>query len=156
MSVIIDGDQAYKVFSPERGLVNVALRWFSADGKQEERPAMFLYPKPHVRKDNAGTFVIPLDVAYQYQGLDLGHQKDLHLAITAANDAAKAMKLDVDKFVITNICDVIFNYLPDLIQMPPKRMLISEKQEQDGKEALGEMILKLDGQTIHEQEVIAP
>lgn len=154
MSVIVDGNQAYKIFSPERGSVNVALRWFSADARKEERPAMFLFPKPHVRREGAGAFVIPLDVAFQYQALDLGHGGDLRVAIEAASDAARTMGLTPDKYTISNICDVIFNYLPDLIAMPPKRMLM-DKQQLAGN-AIGELSIKVDGQTVHEQEVTAP
>lgn len=156
MSIIVDGEHAYKVFSPERGVVNVALRWFSDNPRSEEKPAMFLYPKPHVKREGSGAFVIPLNLAYQYQGLDLGHQKDLSTAISAAADAARAMKLDVDKFVISNICDVIFNYLPELLAMPPKRLLISKQDEDFGKESMGEMVIKVDGKAIHEQEITAP
>ena len=155
MSIIIDGDQAYKVFSPEHGAVNVALRWFSADARGEEKPAMFIYPKPHVKREGSGAFVIPLANAWQYQALDLAHKDDLAYAIQSASDAAMAMKLDVNKSTISNICDVIFNYLPELIAMPPKRMIISKKDEPLGAH-IGEMAIKLDGNVIHEQEVTAP
>jgi hypothetical protein len=154
MSVIIDGNQAYKVFSPERGSVNVALRWFAV-GSGEERPAMFLFPKPHVRKDGAGAFVIPLSLAFQYQSLDIGKRGDMRMVIQAANDAAKAMLLTSDKYTLTNICDVIFNYLPELIAMPPKRMIISKKEENAGP-SMGELSIKVDGKVVHEQEVTAP
>jgi hypothetical protein len=155
--IIVDGEQAFKVFNPERGVINVALRWFSDNPKQDEKPAMFLYPKPHVKRQGSGAFVIPLTLAYQYQGLDLGSKKDLAVAISAAADAAKAMHLDPDRATITNICDAIFNYLPELIAMPPKRMVISHKDEQAAfGDPMGEMSIKVDGKTIHQQEITAP
>jgi len=154
--IIVDGQQAFKVFSPERGPVNVALRWFAADAKQDEKPAMFIYPKAHVKRDKAGAFVIPLALAYQYQDLDLSSRGDLTTIMAAAKDAALVCGLDPDKYTITAICDAIFNYLPELLAMPPKRMLISEKEEQSGQEAIGEMSLKVGGKTVAEREVLAP
>lgn len=154
--IIVDGQQAYKLFSPSSGPVNVALRWFAEDSRQEEKPAMFIYPKPHVKREKAGAFVIPLSLAYQYQDLDLSSRSDLTTIMSAARDAALAMKLDPDKYTITSICDAIFNYLPELIAMPPKRMVITEKAEQADQESIGEMAIKLDGKTIAEREVFVP
>lgn len=154
--IIIDGHQAYKVFSPQHGPVNVALRWFAEDARQEEKPALFIFPKPHVKRDNAGAFIIPLSIAYQYQDLDLSSRRDLTAIMAAAKDAAMVMKLDPDKYTITAICDAIFNYLPELIAMPPKRMIITEKTEQADQESIGEMVLKADGKTISEREIFVP
>lgn len=155
MSIIVDGDHAYKVFSPERGAVNVALRWFSDDPRQDEKPAMFIYPKPHVKRDGAAAFVIPLANAFQYQSLDLNHRADLMQVIEAAQNAAIGMKLAADKFTVTNICDAIYNYLPDLLAMPPKRMVISKQDEIVG-DPVGEMLIKVDGKVIHQEEFTAP
>ena len=145
--IIIDGQQAYKVFSPERGPVNVALRWFAEDSRQDEKPALFIYPKPHVKRDKAGAFIIPLSIAYQYQDLDLSSRSDLTAIMAAAKDAAMVMKLDPDKYTITAICDAIFNYLPEII---------TEKAEQSDQESIGEMVLKAGGKTISEREIFVP
>lgn len=154
MSIIVDGYHAYKVFSPDRGAVNVALRWFSDNPKQDEKPAMFIYPKPHVKHEGAAAFVIPLANAFQYQALDLNHRSDLMQVIEAAKNAAIGMKLEPDKYTVTSICDAIYNYLPDLLAMPPKRMVISKKDEIVG-DSLGEMLIKVDGKVIHQEELTA-
>ena len=57
-----------------------------------------------------------------------------------------------DTFAARKIAEVIVDSLPDLVAMPPEPTGLNAQEQA----AVGELSIKLDGQTIAEREVTAP
>ena len=124
MPIILGGPTAYRV--RRHGDIAVAFHWINKE------PAMVLYP--HLRKD-AVPFAIPLHCAWAYA-------EDAFLVEKAAL-AAGVMGMGDDKRIIFRIAGIINDALPDLLGMPPEPAAFEYKPPVGG-----EMVVKVDGQTV--------
>ena len=135
MPVLLGGETAWRVRT--NGEIVSSYQWMNGE------PAMFLYR----RGARVGAaFVLPLKNAYLWANNN-GHP-NLDHAIPSAETVAKVLGLSADRSSITRIIDVILDGLPDLVAMPPQRPIDTPKAP-----TVGEMAIKLDGQTIAEFEV---
>lgn len=111
---------------------------------------MILFP---ARKSlpGAGAFVIALSAAFKYADSKSG--APTQYLIEASVMAARQMGFSpTDTFASRKIAEVIVDSLPDLVDMPPEPQQFNQEQAT----AIGEMAIKIDGQTVHEAEVTAP
>jgi len=137
MPVHLGGAQAYKQFV--KGDIVMSLQWVN------DEPAMAIWPKQR-RTLNNNAFVVCLSSAYLYD--------DVPYLIEMSAKAAEFIGLEVSKFTITNIATMIHDHLQDLIEMPPKpRDAVKPPSAED---VIGEMIMKVDGETIVHEEVTVP
>lgn len=142
MPVQIGGAKAWKV--RQHGDIAVSFQWVN------EEPAMILFP---ARKSlpGAGAFVIALSAAFKYADARTGGPTPY--LIQGSVMAAKQLGFSpTDTFAARKIAEVIVDSLPDLVDMPPEPQQFTQEQTQ----AIGEMAIKIDGQTVHEAEVTAP
>lgn len=140
MGVHIGGKDSYKQF--EKGDIVCSLQWVN------DEPALILWPK--VKRVGSGAFVVCLSSAWKY-ATSKGYPTPYlaHQAVIAA----KVMCLEPHTFTIRAIADAIFEHIPDLVDMPPTPEDWTGKQVE---EAVGEMAIKIDGQTVMERELTAP
>lgn len=140
MPVMIGGDKAWKMRIT--GDIASSYQWVNGE------PAMILFPAmPGL---GSGAFVICLSTAWRYANSETGGPSAylLHQSLLAA----QVMGMYPDKFTLNRIVDVILDGLPDLVEMPPEPVGMTAKQA----EAVGELSIKVDGQTVREVEVTAP
>lgn len=104
--------------------------------------AMILWPK--IPKAHGGAYVICLSSAFKYA--------DVNYLVQQATVAAKFMGMDDSKFTRQRIAGVIIDGLEDLVRMPPERPGVNEQQ----LETIGEASIKVDGQTIMQQDLTVP
>lgn len=143
MPVQFGGDTAWKKF--KKGDICVAFHWVN------DEPAMVLYPANRLIH-KAGAYIIPLESAYQYAHNN-GHP-DLVYMREATLKAASVMGFhSPDKHLLHRIIDVIVEYIPDLISMPP--VPVDMTIEKAVQENVGELSIKVDGETRFETDVPA-
>lgn len=142
MPVQIGGSKAWKVRS--HGDINVSFQWVN------EEPAMILFPARRTLP-GAGVYVICLSAAFKYADSKTGGPTPY--LVRASMAAAQQLGfMSTDTFAARKIAEVIVDSLPDLIDMPPEPQQFNQEQAQ----AIGEMAIKIDGQTVHEAEITAP
>jgi len=134
MPVTLGGEKAYKIRTI--GDIVCSFQWVN------EEPAMVLFPKVKRTLTN-GAFVLCLSAAFKYT--------NINYLVSQSFAAAKQMGFEASKFSAHQIADVIIEGLPDLIEMPPE-----PTQEQKVEQAIGEMLVKVDGKTIRHEEVSMP
>lgn len=136
MPVHIGGKDSYK--QRVIGDVVCSFQWVN------DEPAMILWPK--VRRTLAnGAYVICLSAAYKYA--DTGY------LVRAAFEAAQTMGFEESRMTAMKIADIIIEGLPDLVEMPPTPQ---SWKEQKAEEQIGEMLIKVNGETIAHKEVSVP
>lgn len=142
MPVLIGGPLAWKV--RRHGDIGVSFQWVNGE------PAMILFPAAKALP-GAGAYVIPIDTAHKYADSKTGAPTPwlVRQSIVAAKQLGY---MGTDSFAARKIADVIVDSLPDLIEMPPEPQAFNEQQAA----AIGELAIKIDGQTVHESEVSAP
>lgn len=142
MAVMIGGAKAWKV--RQHGDIGVSFQWIN------EEPAMVLFP---ARRSiaGAGAYVICLSAAFRYADSKTGAPTEylIRQAVAAASQLGFS---PTDTFAARRIAEVIVDSLPDLVEMPPEPTGLNAEQQA----AIGEMSIKIDGQTIAEREVTAP
>lgn len=142
MAVMIGGAKAWKV--RQHGDIGVSFQWIN------EEPAMVLFP---ARRSiaGAGAYVICLSAAFRYADSKTGAPTEylIRQAVAAASQLGFAR---TDTFAARKIAGVIVDSLPDLVAMPPEPTGLNAQEQA----AVGELAIKLDGQTIAEREVSAP
>lgn len=142
MPVQIGGAKAWKV--RQHGDIAVSFQWVN------EEPAMILFPARR-SLPGAGAYVICLSAAFKYANSKTGAPTPF--LVQASVMAAKQLGFTAtDTFAARKIAEVIVDSLPDLIDMPPEPQQFNQEQTR----AIGEMVIKIDGQTVHEAEVTAP
>jgi hypothetical protein len=134
MSVHIGGANSY--LQRVTGDIVSSYQWVN------DEPAMILWPK--IPKTNAGAFVLCLSSAHKY--------RDVRYLVAQAAKAAAFMGMEAHSFTVKRIADIILDGIPDLVKMPPQPVA----KKQDHGVPVGELAIKVDGQTVHEQEVTAP
>lgn len=137
MSILIGGEKAWS--TRRNGEIGVALQWIN------QEPHMILFPA-HAAPQRSGAFCIPLDSAWKYVGSD-GHPNYEYIA-QQAQVACEIMQLPFSKQRVFRIAEAIADNMGDLIRMPPE-----PPSQQEKPESVGEMAVKIDGETVHEQEV---
>ena len=142
MSVMIGGAKAWKV--RQHGDIGVSFQWIN------EEPAMVLFP---ARRSIAGSgaYVICLSAAFRYADSTTGAPTP-YLIRQSIAAAAQLGFSPTDTFAARKIAGIIVDSLPDLVTMPPEPTGLNAEAQQ----AIGEMSIKVDGQTIAEREVTAP
>lgn len=142
MPVLIGGPRAWKI--RQHGDIGVSFQWVN------EEPAMILFP---ARKSlpGAGAFVVGLSSAWKYADSKSGAPTE-YLVRMAVNAAVQLGFSRTDTFAARKIAEVIVDSLPDLVAMPPEPQSFNERQA----DAIGELMIQVDGQTVHEAEVSAP
>lgn len=134
MPVTLGGEKAYK--QRVIGDIVCAFQWVN------EEPAMVLFPKIKRTLTN-GAYVLCLSAAYKYA--------NVHYLVSQSFAAAKQLGFEDSKFSAHQIADIIIEGLPDLLEMPPM-----PTQEQKLGQAIGEMLIKVDGQVIKHEEITMP
>ena len=145
MGMVIGGDRAWRRF--RKGDIAVALHWVNGE------PAMVLFPA-HMTESRVRRivpFVIPLSVGHEYVASD-GHP-NLMRALQGATEAAICLGMQPELSVVHRIIDAIVEAIPDLVAMPPEPTAL---QRVDQGPAVGELSIKVDGQTVKEIEVSDP
>jgi len=142
MPVQIGGAKAWKV--RQHGDIAVAFQWVN------EEPAMILFPARR-SLPGAGAFVIAISAAFKYADSKTGAPTP-YLVQASVQAAGQLGFSKTDTFAARKIAEVIVDGLPDLIDMPPEPQQLTQAQTH----AIGEMVIKIDGETIHEAEVTAP
>ncbi|MFA6039883.1 MAG: hypothetical protein WC733_00085 [Methylophilus sp.] len=133
MGIHIGGAKSYK--QVVYGDVVMSLQWVN------DEPAMVIWPKiPRTSQNSA--YCICLSSAYKYT--------DDEYLVQQAAICAEVIGLGVSGFSIKRIADVILNNLQDLAEMPLEQMVMPKEKGV----AVGEMVLKLNGETIREQEML--
>ena len=134
MPVTLGGDKAHKI--RVIGDIVCSYQWVN------EEPAMVLFPKVK-RTFTNGAFVLCLSAAWKYT--------NVNYLVSQSFAAAKQLGFDDSKFAAHQIADIIIEGIPDLVEMPPV-----PTTEQKLEQAIGEMLIKVDGQTIKHEEVTMP
>lgn len=145
MGMVIGGERAWRRF--RKGDIAVALHWVNGE------PAMVLFPA-HMTESRVRRivpFVIPLSVGHEYVASD-GHP-NLMRALQGATEAAICLGMQPELSVVHRIIDAIVEAIPDLVAMPPEPTAL---QQVDQGPAVGELSIKVDGQTVKEIEVSDP
>lgn len=139
---MIGGPTAWKV--RQHGDVAVSFQWVN------EEPAMILFPARR-SLPGAGAYVIALSAAFRYADSKTGGPTPylVRQSITAAQQLGFS---PTDTFAARKIAEVIVDSLPDLIDMPPEPVGLNAVQQA----AIGELAIRVDGQTIAEREIAAP
>lgn len=110
--------------------------WFD-----EERALVLI---PHHRGPKAPWFVVGESAAYLYD--------DPHYLAKRCAEAAQFMGMGMDKATWVRIATIINEGLPDLIRMPS----YPDWQEQRAKQAVGQLTARVDGQVVHQEDVLVP
>lgn len=142
MPVQIGGAKAWKV--RQHGDIAVAFHWVN------EEPAMILFPARR-SLPGAGAYAIALSAAFKYADSKSGAPTPylVEQSVVAAQQLGFSK---TDTFAARKIAEVIVDSLPDLVEMPPEPQQFNQEQAR----AIGEMAIKIDGETVHESEVTAP
>ncbi len=142
MPVQIGGAKAWKV--RQHGDIAVSFQWVN------DEPAMILFPARR-SLPGAGAVVICLSAAFKYADARTGGPTPylIHFSVQAAQQLGFT---NSDTFAARKIAEVIVDSLPDLVDMPPEPQQFNQEQAQ----AIGEMAIKIDGETVHESEITAP
>lgn len=146
MPVQIGGAKAWKV--RQHGDIGVAFQWVN------EEPAMILFPARR-SLPGAGAFVICHSASFKYgqSNTDKSPGYASKFLVENAWKIAQAIGFSpTDTQAANKIIDAIVDGLDDLNSMPPEPQQFNQEQAQ----AIGEMVIKVDGETIHEAEVTAP
>lgn len=143
MPVMVGGEKAWKV--RRHGDIGVSFQWVN------DEPAMILFPAKTNAFAQGGAYVLALSAAFKYADSVSGGPTP-YLIRQCAAAAVQLGFLATDTFAIRKIADVILDSLPDLVEMPPEPTGMTKGQA----ESVGEMLIKLDGETIHHSEVAAP
>lgn len=141
MPVQVGGAKAWKV--RQHGDIGVSFQWVN------EEPAMILFPARR-SLPGAGAFVLCLSAAFRYADSVTGDPSP-YLVQQSIAIARQLGFSPTDTFACRKIAETIVDSLPDLLGMPPEPQQFTEKQQQ----AIGEMLIKVDGETIAEREVTA-
>jgi hypothetical protein len=136
MPVHIGGKQAY--LQRITGDIVSSYQWVN------EEPAMILWPAIR-RTIGGGAYVICLSSAFKYT--------DQKYLIQQAVIAARQIGMDETSFTIRRIADVILDGLGDLLAMPPTPR---DWKDKEIAENIGELLIKVDGETIAHREVSVP
>lgn len=142
MPVQIGGAKAWKV--RQHGDIAVSFQWVN------EEPAMILFPARR-SLPGAGAFVIAISAAFKYADSRTGAPTP-YLVRASAQAAQQLGFTNSDTFAARKIAEVIVDSLPDLIDMPPEPQQFNQEQAA----AIGELSIKVDGETVHEGEISAP
>jgi len=132
MGVEIGGDKCWK--QVVQGDLVGTFTWVN------DEPALIITPKAVSIK---GAYIVCMSSAYKYTNIDYLIQQ----AVACANHIGMDGK---SKFTVRRIADLIMNNLQDLCEMPPEKMVMPKEK---GK-AVGEMVLKVNGETKIEQEML--
>lgn len=137
----LGGAKAWKV--KRKGDVVAAYHWVNGE------PALVLYKNPSLSgtTNRPGAYVIPLESAFKYADSKSG--MPTRYAIQQARIAAEQMGFFPDHSTVTRVVDVILDGLIELVEMPPEPTGLNQKQA----DAIGEMVVKLNGRVIKEGEV---
>lgn len=138
MPVMLGGEKAYQTLV--KGDIIVSYQWL--DGE----PAMFMWPKRPRVLGNRGAYCMPMNTMHQYL--------DPKYCAKQAVIAAEYMGMDTTKHTLHRICDIFWESIQELKDMPPESIGLNKKQHK-GIE-VGEMAYKVDGKTIREETVYEP
>jgi hypothetical protein len=116
------------------GDIVLSLQWVNGE------PAMLIWPKVK-RLATKGAYAICLSSAYKYT--------DMKYLIQQAGICAEFIGMDKTGFTVRRIADAILDNLQDLCEMPPEQMVKTKEPEK----AIGDMVLKLNGDVILEKEM---
>lgn len=141
MPVQVGGAKAWKV--RQHGDIGVSFQWVN------EEPAMIIFPARR-SLPGAGAYVIALSAAFKYADPKTGGPTQ-YLIVQSFAAAQQLGFMATDTFAERKIANIIVDSLPDLVDMPPEPQLFNAEQQQ----AIGEMAIKVDGQTIAEKEITA-
>ena len=133
----------------EKGDIKIYFRW---DADNENEPCMTLYPKFAGLAMRPSGVDITLEDAWKFADSYSGQPSRYLISILVS--IAQRMGMHPDRSLLHRIADAIVEYIPDLIAMPPK--LQTHTDERKLQESIGEATIKIDGQTIFNQEVIVP
>ena len=136
--ILIGGEKAWRV--RQHKWLGMSYQWL--DGE----PALFLYPLTKLRGTRPGAFVLPLASAWKYVNSN-GHP-NVQYIVEQAGKAADVMQIVLSPMTLRVIIDAIADGLPELLAMPPEPPWAAPQQE-----PVGELSVKVDGQTVLEQEV---
>lgn len=140
MGIVVGGEKAWKIFN--HGDVVASLHWI------DKKPSIVLFPKrPMI---GAVPFVVPIGLAHQYAKAN-GDPEAMNL-VPMSVDAAKSMGFDVSPFICKQIADAVFEHIQDLLGMPPE----PNWQHKAVDDAVGELVIKVDGDVVKETEVSMP
>jgi len=142
MPVQIGGAKAWKV--RQHGDIAVSFQWVN------EEPAMILFPARR-SLPGAGAFVIAISAAFKYADSRTGEPTP-YLVRASVQAAQQLGFTNSDTYAARKVAEVIVDSLPDLIDMPPEPQQFNQEQAA----AIGELSIKVDGETVHEAEVSAP
>ena len=137
--VALGGETAWRVYRSQGG-IGVAYHWI------EGKPSMCLYPLSAMTIKPPGAYVIPQREAYRFAHSN--GEPELDEAIPAAARACEIMGVHQTPAMLRHIVDAILDGLPDLIEMPPE-----PEQLKPVKPNVGEMAIKVDGETVMERTV---
>lgn len=139
MAICIGGPKAWKRFS--YGDIFVALHWINGE------PTLCVAPTYRM---GTGAYAIPLQCAHAYADSASGEPSPYLVGQSIV--AAKQLGFSgSDTFAAKKIARAIVECLPELVEMPPEPQSFNAEQRQ----AIGEMSIKVDGQTIAEKEITA-
>ncbi|MCK7581088.1 MAG: hypothetical protein MZV65_39330, partial [Chromatiales bacterium] len=138
MAILLGGETAWRV----RRVGDLVLSYQWLDGE----PCLFVYPARARR--GAGALAVPLASAHQWAGAD-GYPALDH-AIPTATRGAQMMGMFPDSWTVRRIVEAVVDGLPDLLEMPPEPPSLAKPAP-----SVGEMTIKIDGQTVAEHEVPA-
>lgn len=114
MSIVLGGPDAWRVH--RKGQFVLALQHVGI-GDGEDEPALVIWPSRPA--PGAGAMVICLSAVGQY--LDSKTGMPTPHAIASYQQALEAMKLSsTDRYAVRQLCDIVFEFAPDLIRMPPR------------------------------------
>lgn len=133
MGIEIGGAKSWKQFT--FGDIAVTLDWVN------DEPAMLITPKAVSIK---GAYVICLSSAYKYT--------DDKYLVQQSSECANHIGMDGNsKFTIHRIADAIMSTLQEMVEMPPEKMA----RPKDKGHAVGDMLVKVNGETVAEQEMMS-
>lgn len=140
MGIVLGGEKAWK--QRVTGEIVSSYQWINKE------PAMVLWPSGP-RRLGGGAFILCLSAAFRYAN---SNGSPTPYLIKQTIKIAQQFGMEPNQFLCKKIADVILDGLPDLCEMPPEPTGLNAKQT----EAIGEALIKVDGQTIFHGEVNMP
>ena len=133
------GGKAWRV--RRHGDIGVSFQWVN------DEPAMILFP---LCRTLGGAYVICLSAAWKYADSTSGAPTP-YLVQQSVAAAAQMGFSETDRFAARRVAGIIVDSLPDLVAMPPEPVGLNAETAQN----IGELSLKVDGETVLETEVAA-
>lgn len=140
MGVMLGGDKAWK--TRQTGDIVSSFQWVNGE------PSMVLWAaRRHTL--GAGAFVLQLSAAHKYAD---NRGMPTRYCAQMTEQIARQLGMEPGPWTQKRIADVILDGLSDLVDMPPEPTGLTQAQTQ----AIGEMSIKVEGETVHEAVVTAP